>query len=126
VEYVNFTTQLRPTAIVHIIDEQGTTLFASNDWNNDAWWNTPRKPGLVKARCLIPENFLAEGLHSVLVAVNTYNPDVSHAYVRDAVSFVVVDQTKGNGVRKHYAGGRWPGLVRPMLDWEVEFKETNN
>ena len=123
VKYWNFQKDLKPTAILHFIDEQGNTLFATNDWNDKKWWKTPRKIGLVRARCMIPGNFLSEGFHNILVAINTYNPDVIHAYVRDAVSFLVVDNLEGNGARGDYAGGKWPGVVRPLLDWDV--KEIN-
>ena len=126
IAYWNYSKDLKLTAIIHLIDKEGTVLFASNDWNNDKWWNTPRDEGLVISRCQIPANFLSEGLHSVLVAVNNYNPDSMHIFQRDIVSFIVVDQTEGNGVRKHYSGGRWPGVIRPMLEWDVNFFPSND
>ena len=45
-------------------------------------------------------------------------------YEREAVSFVVVDRSDGQGVRGPYAGD-WPGVVRPMLDWRVEAIEDS-
>ncbi|MBW6474230.1 MAG: hypothetical protein K0B14_13980, partial [Anaerolineaceae bacterium] len=123
VEYWILQNELKTTAILHIIDQQGTTLFASNDWNDNKWWNTPRKKGLVRSRCKIPGNFLAEGTHNILVAIGTYNPNVVHALERDAISFVVVDNIEGDSVRKDYAGGRWPGVIRPKLEWYVSFKD---
>jgi len=126
IKYWNYSKDLKLTAIIHLIDKEGTVLFASNDWNNDKWWNTPREVGLVVSRCQIPANFLSEGVHNVLVAVNNYNPDSMHIFQRDVVSFIVVDQTEGNGVRKHYSGGRWPGVVRPMLEWDVKFFPLND
>ena len=119
VEYWNLQTRLRPTVILHLVNDQGVTLFASNDFNNREWWNTPRTPGLVKAVCKIPENFLAEGSFFVLAAIGTYNPNVIHALERDVVSFQVVDRTEGDGARGEYAGGEWPGVIRPLLDWQV-------
>ena len=119
VTYWNLQSSLKPTVILHFIDSQGTTLFATNDWNDEKWWNSQREPGLVKSRCQIPENFLAEGTHNVLVAIGTYNPNAIHALERDAVSFVVVDISEGNSVRGVYAGGNWPGVIRPNLTWRV-------
>jgi len=112
---------LRPTAIVHLVNEDGITLLASNDWNNREWWTRPRRPGHVLARCKIPGNFLAEGTISVLVAIGTYNPNVIHALERDVVSFQVVDRSEGDAVRGEYAGAHWPGVVRPMLGWDVGY-----
>jgi lipopolysaccharide transport system ATP-binding protein len=119
VEYWNLKDGLRTTAIIHLVNEDGVTLFASNDWNNSAWWNTPRVPGRVRATCRIPGDFLAEGRFFVLAAVGTYNPNVVHALERDVVSFQVVDRSEGPSSRGEYAGGYWPGVLRPKLEWSV-------
>jgi lipopolysaccharide transport system ATP-binding protein len=123
VSYWNLQTGLKPTVILHLINSQGTTLFATNDWNDTHWWNTPRTPGLIKSRCQIPANFLAEGTHNVLVALGTYNPNRIHALERDVVSFVVNDPSEGESVRGVYAGGNWPGVIRPQLSWNVSFEK---
>jgi len=125
VEYWSFQSELKPTAILHFINQQGLTLFATNDWSNEEWWNSPRESGLVKSRCMVPGNFLSEGMHNLLVAVNTYNPDKVHVYIRDVVSFVVIDRSQGTGVRRDYSGGHWPGVVRPKLKWEIDFLPAN-
>ena len=126
VEYWNLQTELKPTLILHFVDQQGTTLFATNDWNDLKWNDTPRTIGLVRAQCTIPGNFLAEGTHSILAAIGTYNPNMIHALVQDVVSFVVVDNTEGDGVRGHYSGGNWPGVIRPHLDWNVNLVRVEN
>jgi lipopolysaccharide transport system ATP-binding protein len=120
IEYWNLQSQLRPTAIIHFYNDDGICLFASNDWNNLKWRNTPRIPGLVKSKCHIPANFLTEGSINVLVAVNTYNPEINHVLERDIISFQVIDRTEGNGSRGEYVGARWPGVVRPLLHWDIE------
>jgi len=76
----------------------------------------------VRAKCEIPGNFLAEGRFSVLAAVCTYDPDIVHAIERDAVTFQVVDRSGGEGVRGTFARP-WPGVVRPMLRWEVGYTD---
>jgi lipopolysaccharide transport system ATP-binding protein len=120
VEYVSTDLRgLRPAVSLHFLDDEGTCLFAVNDWNNRAWRDAPRQPGVVRATCLIPGDFLAEGRVTVTVHVATYNPEHTHAHERDAVAFQVVDRTAGDGVRGIYPGD-WPGVVRPMLDWRVE------
>jgi len=120
IEYWNLQSKVRPTAVFHVLNEDGARLFATNEFNNTAWRERPLKPGLVRATCRIPGNFLAEGIFSVLAAVVTYNPDVIHAIELDAVSFQIVDQSDGDGVRGN-TGGKWPGLIRPMLEWEVDY-----
>jgi lipopolysaccharide transport system ATP-binding protein len=120
VDYWNLQSTVKPTAIIHFVNEEGVTLFATNDWNDRAWWNSPPTPGLVRGTCRIPGNFLAEGQIFVLVAVGSYNPNVVHAIERDVVSFQVVDRSEGDGARGAYAGSEWPGVVRPLLTWNVE------
>jgi lipopolysaccharide transport system ATP-binding protein len=109
----------RATVSIELINEEGVCILTSNDFNNRAWWETPRRAGLVRTVCQMPGNFMAEGQLSVVVAVCSYNPDIVHAYERDVVSFQVVDQSDGDGVRGAY-GGTWPGVIRPMLEWRVE------
>jgi lipopolysaccharide transport system ATP-binding protein len=119
IEYFYKGGSLQPTAVFHLINEFGIVLFASADFNNLTWRQTKREKGLVCSRCRIPAQFLAEGQFSVLAAVCTYNPNVVHAMEPNAIFFQCVDRSDGNGVRGEYAGGSWPGVVRPMLDWEV-------
>jgi lipopolysaccharide transport system ATP-binding protein len=123
VEYWNLQSSVRPVVSLHFINEDGTTLFMTNDQVNAGWWNTPRTPGLVRSSCRVPGNFLAEGRVFILVALCSYNPDVVHAIERDAVSFQVIDQSEGDGVRGEFST-RWPGVVRPMLDWRVSTEPT--
>jgi lipopolysaccharide transport system ATP-binding protein len=110
---------LSPSVNLHFFNEDGICLFVTNDWNDREWRDTPRQPGVVRAVCTIPGNFLAEGRVVVTVAVSTYDPTVVHVLERDAIAFQVVDRTTGSGVRGPYPND-WPGVVRPMLDWHVE------
>ncbi len=110
---------LRPSVNLHFYNDEGVCLFINNDWNDRQWWGAPRQPGLVRAVCHIPGNFLAEGRVVVTAVVSTYNPTIVHAVEPEAVAFVVVDRSEGDGVRGVYAND-FPGVVRPMLEWQVE------
>ena len=110
----------RPSVNLHFYNDDGVCLFVSNDWEDREWWESQRRAGIVRATCRIPGNFLAEGRVSVLAAVSSYDPTVIHALERDAVSFQVVDRSGGDAVRGPYAGD-WPGVVRPMLEWNVHY-----
>jgi len=85
VEYWNLKTELRPSVSIHLFNEDGICVFASNDFNNLAWRNQARSIGLVRSTCWIPGNFLAEGHFRALVGIATYNPTVVHALQQDAV-----------------------------------------
>ncbi len=124
VEYWHLTGDAsRPTVTLHFSNEDGVVLFVSSDFNDRQWAATARRPGVVRARCEVPGNFLAEGRVLVTAALTTVVPPRMHAIERDAVSFHVVDRSEGDGVRGAYAS-EWPGVVRPMLDWNVEVAEA--
>ena len=111
---------LHPSTNVHFYNDDGVCLFINNDWNNKVFW--AREPGrnvIVRSTCHIPANFLAEGRVIVTAAVSTFNPLIAHAVEYDAVAFQMVDRSDGDGVRGVYAN-EWPGVVRPMLEWDVE------
>jgi lipopolysaccharide transport system ATP-binding protein len=110
---------LRPSVNLHVSNEDGVLLFVTNDFNDHSWKDRRRTPGVVRATCRIPGNFLAEGRFFVLAAVSTFTPVRIHAMEADAVSFHVVDRSTGDGVRGEFAN-EWPGVVRPMLEWAIE------
>jgi lipopolysaccharide transport system ATP-binding protein len=108
----------RPSANIHFFNAEGIYLFVSSDQNNVSWRRKPRCRGLVRTRCRIPGNFLAEGGIFIMAAVSSYEPTVVHALENDAVAFHVIDPSEGDGVRGEWAGD-FPGVVRPMLEWQV-------
>jgi lipopolysaccharide transport system ATP-binding protein len=108
----------RPYANIHFFNAEGTYLFISSDANNMTWRSQPRSKGLVHARCRIPGNFFAEGGVFITAAVSSLEPTVVHAIENDAVAFHVMDPSEGDGVRGEWVGD-FPGVVRPMLEWEV-------
>ena len=118
-DYQCLRTEPPVTAIFLLYNESGTCLFGTADWNNKDWWHSPKVPGRRRAVCEIPANFLAEGRFFVWAAINSYNPEIVHVHERDVLSFQVIDYSEGEGARGYYAGGYWPGVMRPMLKWQV-------
>jgi lipopolysaccharide transport system ATP-binding protein len=118
VEYWNLQDRVKPTVSIHLVNEDGVLLFVSNDFVNPDWWASARRPGLVRAACLVPGHLLSEGQFFILAAVCSYNPDHIHALERDAVSFQTVDQHDVDRVREKYTR-LWPGAMRPRLEWKV-------
>lgn len=118
-QYEDKAEQFQNTAIVHILDAKNNTLFASNEFNNPIWSHLGMNRGVVRATCRIPGNFLAEGSYHILAAINSYNPEIIHCLVEDVVSFKVEETYSGNSVRAHVSES-WPGLVRPMLQWDIQ------
>jgi lipopolysaccharide transport system ATP-binding protein len=109
-----------PSVGLHFYNDDGVCLFASHDFNDLEARTRSRDRGVVRSTCRIPGNFLAEGRVVVTVSVATFNPLVNHAVERDAIAFQIVDRSQGDAVRGVYAN-EWPGVVRPMLEWNVDF-----
>ena len=110
----------RPFLNVDAFNEEGICIFALTDELGSGWDDLPAKPGLIRSTCRIPGNFLAEGRVTLNVAVVTQSPRIGHAVRLDVVSFLVVDRSDGDGARGTFTG-TWPGVVRPLLEWAVEW-----
>lgn len=124
IEYHNFPNDRFPHASIQLYDESDICLFTSGDFNNLDWRREPRIfDGKVVSTCLIPGNFLSEGLKRVLVALINFNPNETVAIERDAVSFMVIDRSEGNGARGEFAGN-FPGVMRPLLVWRIDRLNT--
>jgi lipopolysaccharide transport system ATP-binding protein len=120
VEYWNLSNdpEFRPVVNVRLFGEGGVCLFVAHDNTDTAWRARPRRQGVVRARCRIPGNFLAEGRISVHAGLSCPSPRESYLLVEDAVAFVVVDQSEGDGARGEFEGDIM-GVMRPMLDWGI-------
>jgi lipopolysaccharide transport system ATP-binding protein len=119
IEYWDFNSQYMNTAIIHIINELDVVLFASCEFNSPMWEESHNKLGVIRTTCKIPEKFLAEGKYTVLVAVGNYNPNMIHVLLKQALTFSVSDNLDTIGTVKKGVIESWPGLIRPMLEWNI-------
>lgn len=119
IEYWDFNQDYKSTAIIHLMNENEQTVFASNEFNAPDWEKFHPGKGLIKATCKIPKNLLAEGTYSVFLAIGNYNPNIIHLRLSDALLFSVVDSPLFMESVKRDSTGNWPGLVRPMLEWQI-------
>jgi len=123
IEYLNTNKDNKNTAIIHIIDEKDVILFASNEFDNPDWKKIHNNDdSIIKTTCRVPGNFLAEGRYKVLVAIGSYNPHMLHVKLNNALTFMVIDKPQFEKDRIN-VGGNWPGLIRPMLEWDIEKNE---
>jgi lipopolysaccharide transport system ATP-binding protein len=103
---------------IHVYNEESQCVFVSSDGYMPERRN-PMAPGRYRKRCLIPGNYLAEGMFSVDISIGTHTPVVIHAWERGLLAFHVNDPADGSTVRGLYAGP-FPGTVRPQLPWTLE------
>jgi len=103
---------------INVFNENGDYLFTSHDIKN-ASSKTEYKKGKYKSMVLIPGNLLAEGIFNISVAIMSYEPFTVHVHEKEILSFTVFDEVTGDTARGIYAG-RFPGLVRPLLEWNTQ------
>jgi lipopolysaccharide transport system ATP-binding protein len=120
VKYIDTNAINKNTAIIHVKDIKGNTLFATNEFNNESWeqYHTGEH-SIITAVCKIPKEFLTEGKYSVLAAIGSYSPNIVHVLVDDVIGFTVTDKGESR-TSKRNTTGTWPGLVRPYLDWTIK------
>jgi len=100
----------------HFFNSSGECIFVINAQKIGAF-----QPGLYEATCVIPANFLNDGVHFILLATTTYfqsSFDVNFM-CKDALSFEIIDKLHDNPLRYNYAGPI-PGIIRPALNFEVK------
>lgn len=92
---------------LHMHTIEGLYLFAASSEIK------PRQKGLVKETVRIPANFLNDGIYTVTLQVVQ---DSSSIYLHpEILTFEVLE-----GVRHGSWLGKWPGVVRPKLEWNSQ------
>ncbi|MCG7852414.1 MAG: ABC transporter ATP-binding protein [Methanosarcinaceae archaeon] len=101
-------------------NEYGDSIFVTVDQDPD-WRGKPRPEGEYSSKVEIPGNLLAENTIYVNCFLMTLNPNVIQFAALSIISFVVVDSLDGDSARGDYTGIKFPGVVRPLLNWSTEF-----
>jgi lipopolysaccharide transport system ATP-binding protein len=111
-------------------DGLGTAVLASENakyvsLTEDPWWNKPHPVGLFKSICRIPGTFLNDRTYQITVYLSKYPGKLIDHIAREEhiISFSVYDS---GGMRKRGIYGGWKGVVRPKLDWNTEFINSNS
>ena len=113
---------LYPGFTVH--NSEGLWLFASLD-TDPSWRRQPRPVGRYVSTGWIPGNLLAEGTMVIGASIRTEEPTILHFYERDAVAFQVVESPEDETARVDFTG-HFPGLVRPLLEWDTKYLDGKN
>lgn len=113
-EYWNLAPDLHLSLSLHLYNQQGNMVFATVPLRDSTWHGRPFPTGLFRSVCHVPGDLLNDGMHRVLLLVVKDETEVIFS-LEDAVAFEVFDSVDRRG-NWH---GRWPGAVRPDLDWET-------
>jgi lipopolysaccharide transport system ATP-binding protein len=112
--------EVSPQPNLHVTDSAGNYAFVTSphDWGDER----ARTPGDYLAAVEIPGHFLNDGMYSVGVALNHFDSGLQTAFFEQgALSFNIVDRIGDSVLRAQSRwGGRIPGVVRPLLRWQVE------
>ena len=120
IQYLNLAAGERYYTAIWLADRVGTIVLASSSHASvsstpDRWYGQPHPPGVYRSLCVIPGNFLNEGLYTVTAIVGRGLAD-TQVKCEWVVSFTVHDT---GAMRQEYYGG-WIGVVRPRLAWQTE------
>jgi lipopolysaccharide transport system ATP-binding protein len=104
----------------NIYNADGVHLFSSHDVKFEAK-SKPSEKGVYTSTMWVPGNLLAEGNHTVSVAIIRITPFYIFFHEMDAIRFTVIDNMKGDSARGNYLHD-FPGVVRPLLEWQTAKK----
>lgn len=107
---------------IYLLDGLGNTVLSTANTPNanlvkDDWYGQPHEPGLWRAVCTLPANFLNEGLYYISVYVVTLGPLTIEVNAPQLISFNVFDT---GGMREAGGGNAWHGVIRVKLPWRTE------
>lgn len=88
--------------------------------------NKNYKVGIYQTIVWFPNNFLSEGYHFCGIAAMSYKRVFKvHFHDINKFSFNIIDEFDENTARGSDYKGKFPGVVRPILDWEnvIYFKD---
>jgi len=112
-EYWNERPATRIGISLFVYNQEGVCVFNSTTAKEPCWHGKPHPRGLFRAACAVPGNLLNAGTYSV--AVKFYQGGANGVLYehRDLLLFEVADIVEDRGEWF----GRWPGVVRPNLEW---------
>ncbi|MEL6309362.1 MAG: ABC transporter ATP-binding protein [Chloroflexota bacterium] len=108
-------------------DETETVVFLTGGMTQTTWREKPRSKGLYRSVCHIPANFLAEGQYTIDPHIHNVSEKilrpVNYVDLKSTLRFTIYDEVQGDTARGLYSG-HFPGVVRPILDWDTQHVES--
>ena len=117
-EYWNLTPGAYLNLSIQVTAEDGYPIFNTGSGNERNWHGKPFPVGLFRSAFRIPGDLLNDGIHRVLLRIVRDQSEVIYQE-EDVLVFEVADTSEGRGTWY----GKWPGAVRPKLEWETELLE---
>lgn len=115
-DYLNLEEGAYLSLSLHVYNERGNIVFATMPLRETAWHGKPFPAGLFRSVCTVPGGLLNNGLHRVILYIVRNESEVIFS-LDDALVFDVLDAPERRG-NWH---GKWPGVVRPDLEWATDY-----
>jgi len=122
--YVEITYWLRRPGLetnvgCQVLNSQGVLAFASNDFHDSEWVDSPKDAGCYRSICKIPGMFLNRGAYFLTIVVShSYSFEPPDILEKEIVSFELLDNGT-SALRGRYTGEWYGGIMRPNLPWET-------
>jgi homopolymeric O-antigen transport system ATP-binding protein len=124
VEFWNYVDGVRNMcANIYLHDRLGVTVLSTAGTPGantlpEEWFSRRHPKGLYRSVCVIPGNFLNDGLFSISVYVITVGPLTVEV---DAPHVLTLNVFDTGAMREPGGGTKWAGMVRVRLPWKTEF-----
>ncbi|HUJ10928.1 MAG TPA: ABC transporter ATP-binding protein [Verrucomicrobiae bacterium] len=119
-DYWNRIPEARLDLSFHLYNEQGIMVFNHNTYLEPTWHGRGRPKGLFRSTCFVPGDLMNDGEYKVSLVVTSDQATAIYKHP-DLLAFTVLDATE----MRNAWHGRWPGAVRPNLQWQTELLELD-
>jgi len=106
---------IRLNPVFHLYTAHGVGVFNTTNLHEKNWGTKHYERGLYRSRCIIPGQLLNAGQYRVS-AIIVRDVNIVEAREEEIITFQAHDDGTGRG---DYSGG-WMGVIRPVLNWQVE------
>jgi lipopolysaccharide transport system ATP-binding protein len=99
-------------------NEHGINVFDTHSVGTD-YYRQPHNKGIYSSLVWIPRDLLNPGIFFISSAIFNHLKNVIHLHERDILMFTVhevFDKETARGL----SGGDFPGVVRPLLKWQIK------
>lgn len=115
IQYWDLNKDFFNAAILYFKNENEDIIFLTSEFTNKAWKTFHIQNRLIKATCVVPSHLFNIGTIKIAVEIGNYNPNMVHVLVDNIVQFEVILDPNGE-----FYTGKWPGIIKPRLKWEIE------
>jgi len=117
-EYVVLKPNFQLWTGLNIHDDMGNNLFDTHNITSKLY-NSIHSTGRYQTIAWIPKNFLNEGSISISVAIFNHQLHEIHLHIKDIIKINIVDHLTTNTLTaRGLSQGKFPGLIRPLIQWE--------